>query len=64
MASYLKVYIEGKFVGTDTTVYEKLDDLTLYSPEELEGIAQDIVNNEYSWGHEVVDESEVPEEGR
>ncbi|WP_327292483.1 hypothetical protein [Streptomyces sp. NBC_01198] len=61
MKRYVKVDIEGKFVGTDVTVFTPLDDGKEYSPDELEEIAQDVVNQEYTWGFDVVDESEVPE---
>lgn len=64
MTKYLKVEIEGKYVGQDTTVYQPLEDGEEYSEKELKEWAQDLVNQEYSWGHSVVDEDEVPEDER
>ncbi|ATI18761.1 hypothetical protein SEA_DAUDAU_60 [Streptomyces phage Daudau] len=61
---YVKVDIEGKFIGSDVTVYAPLEDGVEYTPDEIEDIAQDLVNQEYTWGHDVVDESEVPEDER
>ncbi|MEX1655555.1 hypothetical protein ABZ960_20640 [Streptomyces pseudovenezuelae] len=61
---YLKVDIEGKYVGTDQTIYQPLDEGLEYTAEDLERWAQDIVNQEYSWGHDVVDEADVPEDQR
>lgn len=58
MTRYLKVVIDGKY-ETDT-LYAELDDRP-YPESELLQIGQDLVNEEYSWGQSVVDESEVPE---
>jgi hypothetical protein len=63
VTKYLKVEIEGKYVGQDVTVYQPLDDEE-YSEKELEEWAQDLVNNEFTWGHSVVDEEDVPEDER
>ncbi|MFD7259355.1 hypothetical protein [Streptomyces sp. NPDC059874] len=57
---YLKVEIEGKYIGTDSTLYSPLDEGADYSEEELVAMAQDMVNQEYAWGHEVVEEGQVP----
>lgn len=59
---YLRVNISGRY--GDEHVYERLDPLTEYSEKDLEEIGQDLVNQEYSWGVEVVDEEEVPEDER
>lgn len=67
---YLKVHIEGPYVSDDHTRYELIDGYkdedgeVLWSNEELEERAQDVVNQVYSWGHSVVPESEVPEDER
>lgn len=59
---YLRVSISGRY--GDEQVYERLDPLTEYSERDLKEIGQDLVNQEYSWGVEVVDEEEVPEDER
>lgn len=64
MARYLRVDVEGPVVGSGRIVYTALDGATDYTDKDLEEIAQDVVNSVYSWGHSVVDESEVPENDR
>lgn len=62
MTWYLQVHIEGPYVNDDHTRYEELDgEPGDWSDEELESLAQDVVNQVYTWGHKVVPESEVPE---
>ena len=61
---YLKVDIEGPVIGSDSTEYVALDDGKTYSEEELIEIGQDAVNQVFTWGTSVVDESEVPESER
>lgn len=58
MTKYLKVVIEGKYESE--THYMELEDKE-YTDSELLQIGQDCVNEQYSWGQSVVDESEVPE---
>lgn len=59
---YLRVTVEGPY--DTTTVYEALDPLTEYTEKDLLEIGQDVVQNVYTWGHAVVDESEVPDGDR
>lgn len=61
---YLKVMIEGPVVGSDVTHYEKLDPLTEYTEKDLDQVAADVVGNYYSYGHQTVDEADVPERER
>lgn len=58
MKKYLKVVIDGKY--DSETHYIELEDQE-YTEAELLQFGQDIVNEQYSWGQSVVDESEVPE---
>ena len=58
---YLKVDIEGKFVGSDVTLYARLDGDEEYTDADLDEIAQNLVNEEFPWGQSVVDERDVPE---
>ncbi|AVO22544.1 hypothetical protein PBI_PAEDORE_61 [Streptomyces phage Paedore] len=58
---YLKVEIEGKFVGSDVTLYARLDGDEEYTDADLDEIAQNLVNEEFPWGQSVVDERDVPE---
>lgn len=59
---YLKVTVSSKY--GDETLYTPLTEGKKYTSGELLEIGQDIVSNEFSWGMEEVDESEVPEEER
>ncbi|AFU62113.1 hypothetical protein D854_gp29 [Streptomyces phage R4] len=61
---YLKVEIEGKFVGSDVTLYARLDGDEEYTDADLDEIAQNLVNEEFPWGQSVVDERDVPEGDR
>lgn len=61
---YLRVHIEGPVVGSDVTHYEPMDGVTEYTERDLDEIAAEAVQNYYSYGHKVVDESEVPEGDR
>ncbi|AFO10925.1 hypothetical protein ELB20_59 [Streptomyces phage phiELB20] len=61
---YLKVDIEGKFVGSDVTLYARLDGDEEYTDADLDEIAQNLVNEEYPWGQSIVDERDVPEGDR
>lgn len=67
MKHYLKVHIEGPYVSDNHDRYEELEDYldedgdVTYSDSELLSHAQDMVNQFYTWGHEVVTEDQVPE---
>lgn len=62
---YLRVDIEGCVIGCcSEPIYTALDGLTEYTDKDLVEIGQDIVNEQHSWGYEVVDENEVPENER
>ena len=61
---YLKVDIEGKYIGDDRTIYQPLDEGVEYTDADLEQYAQDVVNQEFAWGHDVVSEDQVPESER
>lgn len=65
MKKYLKINIEGCVQGCCIhPEYVELDYLTKYSEEDLLEIGQAAANEVHSWGHSVVDVSEVPEEWR
>jgi hypothetical protein len=59
---YLKVIVSSRY--GDETLYAPLENGKRYTSGELLEIGQDLVNNEFSWGMEEVDESEVPEGDR
>lgn len=59
MARYIRVHVEGPTIGSDQTLYGKLDDDV--TEDEALQIGQDLINEAYPWGHDVIDESEVPE---
>lgn len=67
---YLKVHIEGPGVHDEVTKYEELEDYLdedgepTWTEDEVLARAQDIVNEVYSWGHEVLTEDQVPEGDR
>lgn len=60
---YLRVQVEGPVIGSNRTVFEPLEDRE-YDEKELDEISQDLAAEVFSWGHSVVDESEVPESER
>jgi hypothetical protein len=64
VTKYLRVTISGPY--NEEIRYVPLDDGVEYSWEELQQIGQDVVNEVYSWGidEELLDEEDVPEEGR
>lgn len=59
---YLKVHIEGKYVGTDEVSYHRLDGSETL--EDLDAIAREQFEQYAEYGHEVVDEDEVDEGDR
>ena len=59
---YLRVVINTPY--DSSYVYEPLDQLSEYTEKDLDSIAQDIFYNEYNYGFDVVDESDVPEHER
>lgn len=59
---YLKVTVNSRY--GDETLYTPLDEGAEYTESDLLEIGQDLMNNEFSWGMEEVDESEVPEGDR
>lgn len=64
MVRYLRVDIEGCNVGCGLTLFSALDPMTEYTDADLEEIGQDLANEQHSWGWEVVEEDEVPENER
>ena len=62
MARYLRVDIET--IHDSYPVFDRLDDLTEYTENELEEVAEVLFGNECNYGYSVVDESEVPAEDR
>lgn len=63
MKKYLKVHIEGPCINDDVTKYEELEDYdeSPWTEAELLDRAQEMVNETYTWGHDVVNEEDVPE---
>lgn len=58
MTKYLRVDIERGLAGQDVTEYHQLEgDET---NKDLEEIAADVLANYCSYGHSIVDESDVP----
>lgn len=64
MRKYLKIVIESQFVGQDITQYIELSDDEVDNESLLVELGQQAVNEAYPWGHDVVDEADVPESER